>query len=145
MRVFMAISRCMSLPKMQVIVTVRLISGLRFAGDFVVAVLGIGELWLSCCSLRFQRKRASARGSIISFWCWTLNGLSTIAMPNFRFFLIGAVQSPLTISIARSIWLSCPAARASGEISIGTSGSTPFPSRLLPCEVYQPKTGKRSQ
>jgi hypothetical protein len=28
--------------------TVRHISGLRFAGDFVVAVLGIGELWLSC-------------------------------------------------------------------------------------------------
>jgi hypothetical protein len=43
-RVFMAISRYMSLPKMPVIVTVWHISGSRFAGDFVVAVLGIGEL-----------------------------------------------------------------------------------------------------
>ena len=84
-RVFMAISRCKSLPKMPVIVTVRHISGLRFAGDFVVAVLGIGScgylaalygsnareiLWF------FEPDRTTLsvvggerKGSIISLWC----------------------------------------------------------------------------
>ena len=51
---------------------------------------------------------------------------------------------PLTSSTASIIWLSCPSARASGDISAKTSGSTPFPSRLRPFEVNQPETGKRA-
>jgi hypothetical protein len=54
-------------------------------------------------------------------------------------------HSPLTISMALVIWLSCPSARASGEISRKTSGSTPFPSRLRPVDVNQPKMGRRNQ
>jgi hypothetical protein len=86
-RVFMAISRCMSLPKMPVIVTVRHISGLRFAGDFVVVVLGIGSCGYlaALCGSNAEKYCGSLirvgqlflsvsgwrrrEGSIISFWC----------------------------------------------------------------------------
>ena len=44
-----------------------------------------------------------------------------------------------TISIAFVSWVSDPSARVSGDISRGTSGSTPLLSRLRPLEVNQPE------